>query len=871
MRTLPPLRLAAALLAAGTAGIASARDLLHVPSPDWRDQIVYFAMIDRFDDGDPGNNDQGAGEYDPRSGAHYSGGDLAGLERRLDYIQGLGATALWITPPVAHQWWDGEVNYGGYHGYWGQDFARIDPHFGDLAAYQSLSRALHARGMVLIQDVVVNHVGNWFGYADAAAARDPASGWRANPSPGAQRGPASWPYSQNDARDPAQRALDVYHWTPNILDYADPVQERTWQLASLDDLNTENPLVRRALRRDYGHWIRAAGVDALRIDTAFYVPPEYFVDFLDADDPSAPGLRRVAAATGRSDLLAFGEGFGLDAPFEERQSRKIEGYVRAADGRARLPSMLNFPLYGSLLDTFARGRASAVLGDRIERMQRVHSQLHRMPTFVDNHDVERFLAGGSEAGLKQALLAIHALPGIPVIYYGTEQGLREPRAAMFARGYGAQGRDRFDPETPLYRYLRGLAELRRAHLALRRGTATVLDANPAAPGALLYAMRTEADTLLVAFNSAEHPALLAQVETGLAPGAALRPQFSIEGDAPTARLDAQGRLTVALAPRSGYVWGVATDAATDAAPAAATRAVTPTLHRDGRGVVRGDLVLHGEAHGVTQLQLVLDGDLAHATPVTLSPDGRWRAQLDTAGLIDPAIEHRVVAWSPTAQAVSPPQRFRVERRWHVAARVPDPHGDDRGPQLRYEYPQHPDWREHRPGDLHAVTVSRSGGSLRIEVALADLISRWNAPNGFDHVLLTVFLELPGRSDGARAMPLQNDDLPDGMRWHYRLRVGGWSNALFSSEGADAAHEGTPVAPAATLQVERERGVLRITLPARALGDPATLAGARLYLNAWDYDGAYRALHPQAAAFGFGGGDDTRDPKWIDQSEVLTLR
>lgn len=59
---------------------------------DWRDQILYFVMLDRFDDGDPGNNDQGAGEYDPGDGRRFSGGDLAGVERRLDYIQGLGAT-----------------------------------------------------------------------------------------------------------------------------------------------------------------------------------------------------------------------------------------------------------------------------------------------------------------------------------------------------------------------------------------------------------------------------------------------------------------------------------------------------------------------------------------------------------------------------------------------------------------------------------------------------------------------------------------------------------------------------------------------------------------------------------------------------------
>src|SRR5688500_8552409 len=93
-----PLALAALalVLLGGCASRAEVRDEgpLHVASPDWRDQVLYFVMTDRFDDGDPGNNDQGAGEYDPRDPARWSGGDLAGIERRLDYIRGLGATAV---------------------------------------------------------------------------------------------------------------------------------------------------------------------------------------------------------------------------------------------------------------------------------------------------------------------------------------------------------------------------------------------------------------------------------------------------------------------------------------------------------------------------------------------------------------------------------------------------------------------------------------------------------------------------------------------------------------------------------------------------------------------------------------------------------
>ncbi|MCF1438394.1 MAG: hypothetical protein LPD71_06495, partial [Shewanella sp.] len=141
-----------------------AEPLLHVPSPDWREQIIYFALTDRFNDGDPANNDQGTGEYDPKDHRKFSGGDLNGLKAQLDYMQKLGATALWLTPPVANQWWYPKGQYGGYHGYWATDFKSIDPHFGTLEDYKALSDGLHRRGMYLIQDIVVNHTGNFFGY-----------------------------------------------------------------------------------------------------------------------------------------------------------------------------------------------------------------------------------------------------------------------------------------------------------------------------------------------------------------------------------------------------------------------------------------------------------------------------------------------------------------------------------------------------------------------------------------------------------------------------------------------------------------------------------------------------------------------------------
>ena len=779
----------AALFAPGAdaAGTQEAgRGPLHVPSPDWRDQVVYFVMIDRFDDGDPGNNDQGTGEYDPADSARYSGGDLAGIERRLDYIRGLGASAIWITPPVAHQWWNAATRYGGYHGYWGEDFMAVDPHFGTLEDYRRLSRAIHGAGMYLVQDIVVNHVANFFAYEGEWDPDDPAHKFVLIPDAHGRTAPTQPPFNRNDARDPAQRADGIYHWTPDIADFADRTQELEFQLAGLDDLNTAHPEVRRALRRSYGHWIGQVGVDAFRVDTAFHVPAEFFDDFLHADDADAPGVLRVAGATGRAGFHVFGEGFGIDRPFEDAQARRHERYMRDADGKRLLPGMINFPLYGGLGDVFARGEPTAVLAHRIGSMVELHPDIHLMPSFIDNHDVDRFLAGADEAALKQALLALMTLPGIPVVYYGTEQGFTQRRAAMFAAGHGSGGVDHFDVDAPLYRYLADVIALRRAHPLFSRGLPTVLRDSGAGPGVLAWRTDHGDEAALVVFNTADHPVQLDGLESGAAAGSVLRGAYAIDGRAGDLVVDEGGRVALALPPRSGQVW----------------------------------MLPPGSAR--------VAGDASEGRPL------------------------------------------QVEHAWPLLAEVADPAGDDHGPEGRYLYPEQGGWREHRQADIRNVRVYASGGSLRVELRMAEVTTPWNPPNGFDHVAFSLFLELPGRDGGARVMPLQNARLPGDMRWPYRLRAHGWSNALFAHEGASATHEGRAVVPAAGIEVDAEADTVSFILPASALGDPRTLSGARLYVATWDYDDGFRRLAPGGQPGIFGGGDGARDPLVMDDTGIIVL-
>ena len=836
---------------------------LHVPSPDWRDQVLYFLMIDRFDDGDPGNSDQHAAEYDPADNAKYSGGDLRGVRRRIPYIRDLGFTGVWITPPVANQWWSPRAHYGGYHGYWATDFSAIDAHFGTKADYANLSKALHGAGLYLVQDIVVNHTANYLAYDKSWSARDPAQGVGFVRDTQGRTAPVQSPFDRNDPREPAQRREAIYHWTPDIVDFADDTQRLTWQLAGLDDMNTDNPVVRAALRKAYGDWIREAGVDAFRVDTALYVPPAFFHDFLEADDPRAPGVLRVARGTGRKHFHVFGEAFAMDKPFDDTQSRRIAAYMRMPDGTPLMPGMLDFPLYGTATDVFARGAPTAQLGDRIGRRMQDFADPWRMVTFIDNHDVDRFLSAGDEAGLKQALLMLMTLPGIPVVWQGTEQGFTEQRAAMFRGGYGSKGRDHFDAHAPLAKYLKQAIALRRGDKVLSRGTPKVLRDSPVGPGVLAYTMRGEdGGARLVMFNTASHSVLVDNLDTGVPGIHEWRAMFAI-GDALGDQDVIDRRVTMILPPRSGSVWrGVSR------VSSAVSNAPVPVLAPLDNARFAGDFAVHGTLPGSpvrTPVRVVVDDDLDHAVEAA-TDRATWTARIDTSAMLDPDVAHTVVAWVPGG--ASERRTFHVDRPWTRVADLDDPRDDDTGPHGRYTYPTDASYAP-RQGDIEHVEVSTAGGALKIAVRMRALTTPWNPPNGFDHVAFSLFVDVPGAGEGARAMPQQFAELPGDMRWHYRVRANGWSNAAFTAQGATSNSDGTPAA-APKLDVDAATRTITFTIPASALGRPRTLSGARVRVTTWDYDGGYRALASVAGPHAFGGGDPAHDARILDSAGPIAL-
>src|SRR5262245_41637503 len=149
------------------------------PAADYRarlpeDEVIYFVMPDRFENGDPSNDrggltgDRLATGFDPTDKGFYHGGDLKGLTSRLGYIQGLGTTAVWLTPIFKNKAVQGPPGHesAGYHGYWITDFTNVDPHLGTDADFKALVEAAHKRGMKVYMDIVVNHTADVIQFAE---------------------------------------------------------------------------------------------------------------------------------------------------------------------------------------------------------------------------------------------------------------------------------------------------------------------------------------------------------------------------------------------------------------------------------------------------------------------------------------------------------------------------------------------------------------------------------------------------------------------------------------------------------------------------------------------------------------------------------
>jgi glycosidase len=496
--------------------------------PDYRarlpqDEVIYFVMPDRFENGDPSNDRGGlSGDrlttgFDPIDKGFYHGGDLKGLTARLGYIQGLGATAVWLTPIFKNKAVQGPPGHesAGYHGYWITDFTNVDPHLGTDADFKALVDAAHKRGMKLYMDIVVNHTADVILYAECKISvdcpyrsiadypyqrRGGISGRPINPGFTGERDTSAANfarlkdpnYAYTVEIPPAERDIKRPAWLNNPIYYHNRgnstfrgESSTIGDFVGLDDIFTENPRVVRGMIDTYSAWIDRYHVDGFRIDTAQHVNPEFWQKFV-------PAILARAKADGIPHFHIFGEvATGEMDPAHTAVNTRVD----------KLPSVLDFSFMRAVADVVVGGAPTSELAT-LFRADPLYeggaTAALELPTFIGNHDAGRFgfflrhlmpKADPNEQ-LKRDMLA-HAmlltLRGVPTIYYGDEQGFagkggdQESRQDMFASKVASYNEDsligtrsttaqaNFDINHPLYRGIAELAHIRTTHPALTRG------------------------------------------------------------------------------------------------------------------------------------------------------------------------------------------------------------------------------------------------------------------------------------------------------------------------------------------------------------------------------------------------------------------
>jgi alpha-amylase len=474
----------------------------------WQSQNIYQIITDRYFDGDASNNNA-EGNYNPgsSSGSVVHGGDFKGIEQKLDYIKALGATAIWISPIVKNA-------SGQFHGYAASDFYQVAPHWGTLADLQHMIQAAHARGILVINDIVVNHGGDLIYSTDSgfSAYKTPPDGYNLRYRNGAKQFAA--PFNTNSINPTLS---NLFHNSGGIPNYNNPEPVELGELSGLDDVRTESPYVRSNMAAICNYWIGAAGFDGFRIDTVKHVEMGFWQEW-------SPAVHTYATTNGKPNFFMFGECYdGSDS--------KCGSYTGTQGGGPfKLDSVLDYPLYFKINSAFASASGNTKqLEDRYNAIAVNYdpSAQMRLVTFLDNHDQPRFMSvgGATTSRLDLALLFLFTGRGIPCLYYGTEQafdGATDPndREDMFDGQFeqGPSLGDNFNMTHPQFQMVAKMNNFRRLYAPLQTGSHINKWYTPSGPGLFAYARRLGTQEVFVVFNTAGTSQTLPNRSTIFAPG-----------------------------------------------------------------------------------------------------------------------------------------------------------------------------------------------------------------------------------------------------------------------------------------------------------------------------------------------------------------
>jgi glycosidase len=516
------------------------------PSPgDWRDQVIYFLMVDRFNNPAKPPAHQ---PYDDPNFDEYQGGNFAGVQQQLGYIKSLGAGAIWLSPVLKNLSFDP----GSYHGYGIHDFLRAEPLFATNPAnaddeLRAIVDAAHQAGLYVIFDIVLNHTGDVFAYNGNSAAP-----FSSTPLPVEWRGANGVADAGADVGAIAVPPLDAVVWPSELQKNQffrrqgtpDPNGPDTvGDFDSLKQMMTADPALQGYLIRAYQYVIARYDIDGFRIDTLRYLQGNLAQTF-------GNSVREFALSIGKKNFFTFGE--VLDGNAEADIARFIGRNTTTgsdADSLVGVDAALDYPLFNVLTPTVKGLSAPSAVVAMYNLRKQVeqfilssHGDASRyFVTFLDNHDMKariRFEQPGNvdefDAQVTMGVACLYALPGVPCLYYGTEQGLHGSGSDAAVREALWGIAPAFPENTSFFVQIQDVAAVRNSEPALRygrfyfrpvSGDSVNFGVSPFSPGILAWSRILNDQEVLIVANTSVTQSLSVDVileMTLSAPGDILR-------------------------------------------------------------------------------------------------------------------------------------------------------------------------------------------------------------------------------------------------------------------------------------------------------------------------------------------------------------